>query len=277
MNSIIVLGDGAVGTSLAVTLSAKNEDVILVGPRGTPERRRTYSTVGYLEQSAEITHTAIDRITKRGTVLVALKAFSIKKAVPDIKKICEGTPICFSNGMDLGEEWGDSDSDVEYAVLSIGFRKTGPLTVDTSDGLLYCSKGGETAELFASLQIPLCEVSDIDTFRWAKWYANSIINPIAALAGLENNRLTGAGLRPLIDLLAKEVAQLLPPGDALGEGNRILEWLLVNSKNRCSMLQDRENGKTTEIDFLTGLCRKKLPDKCPTAQVLISLLKAGKS
>ncbi len=275
MNSIIVLGDGAVGTAIAVTLSAMNKDVILAGPRGTPERRRLCSTVGYLSQSAEITHTAIDRITHRGKVVVALKAFSIKNAVSYMKNFCVGTPICLSNGMGLNEEWGESISEIEYAVLSIGFRKTGPFTVSTSDGLLYCSKGGEAAELFASSLISPCEVLDIDTFRWAKWYANSIINPIAALSGLANNRLKGAGLRPLIDTLSLEVSQLLPTDDALTEGNRILEWLLENSPNRCSMLQDREKGQKTEIEFLTGLCREKLPDRCPTANTLISLIEAS--
>ena len=274
MHSVIVVGDGAVGTAVAVTLSTLNNIVILAGPRGTPERRSIFSTAGFLNHSAEITHTAIDRIRDRGTVVVALKANSIRNAVSDIRNICAGDLICLSNGMGLDAEWGEFASEVDYAVLSIGFRKTGPFTVNVSDGLVYCSSGGAAAGMFGSSRLSTLEVPDIDTFRWAKWYANSIINPIGALSGLENNRLAGAGLRPLIDILAKEVSQLLPSADALSEGNRILEWLLKNSPNRCSMLQDREKGQPTEIDFLTGLCMKKLPDKCPTALVLISLIKA---
>jgi ketopantoate reductase len=117
-------------------------------------------------------------------------------------------------------------------------------------------------------------VDNIDEVRWAKWYANSIINPIGALTGLANNRIVSARLRPIIDSLSRELSQIMPSGEALDRGNRLLEWLLKNSSNRCSMLQDMEKGLPTEISFLTGLCEKKLQGRCPTASVLVSLIRA---
>ncbi|MCD4708738.1 MAG: hypothetical protein K8S62_13475 [Candidatus Sabulitectum sp.] len=276
MLSPIVVGDGAVGTAVAVALSGPRGKVVLAGPRGTPEKNRVFVTEGYLSKSAEVFHTSIDRIPPGEFVIVALKAFSIRDAVPHIRKICNGKLICLSNGMGLGEEWGELAEEVEYVVLSMGFRKTGPTTALTTDGIVYCETCGRAAGIFTASGIPVEEVTDINELRWAKWYANSIINPIGALTGIENNRLIRAGLYPLIEKLSSEISAIMPSRRALAEGQRILEWLLEHSSNKCSMLQDIERGLPTEIDFLTGLCTKRLKDKCPTASILVSLVEARK-
>ncbi|MCK5131108.1 MAG: ketopantoate reductase family protein [Candidatus Sabulitectum sp.] len=275
----VVVGDGAVGIAVAVALSGSDGEVILAGPRGTPEKKRVFSTEGHLRLSAEILHTAIDRISAGESVIVALKAYSIRDAVPDIKEISNGKVICLSNGMGLDEEWGDLAGRVEYSVLSMGFRKTDPITVLTTDGVVYCEPGSAAAGIFASSRMSVEEVGDISELRWAKWYANSIINPIGALTGLENNRIVEAGLRPLIDKLSREIAVLMPSRRALAEGRRILEWLLEHSSNRCSMLQDIEKGLPTEIDFLTGLRETGSRIECPVTSQLVSEIKryAGRS
>ncbi len=274
MSFPIVVGDGAVGTAIAVALSAVSGEVILAGPPGTPGNRRVFSTEGELCQSAEIFHTAIDRIPGRGQVIAALKAFTIRDAAPHIREICDGRVICLSNGMGLSEEWGDLAGEVEYAVLSMGFRKIDPTTVLTTDGVVYCETCGEATGVFKPSGIPVREVTNINETRWAKWYANSIINPVAALSGLENDKLIEAGLRPLIEKLSLEVSEIMPSEEALIQGRSVLEWLLEYSSNKCSMLQDIEKGLPTEIDFLTGLCEKRLRDKCPAASILVSLVKA---
>ena len=276
---VVVVGDGAVGTAVAVALSGSHGKVILAGPRGTPEKKRVFSTEGYLRLSAEILHTAIDRISTRAVVIVALKAFSLQGAVPDIKEISNGKVICLSNGMALDKEWGELASKVEYSVLSMGFRKTDPITVLTTDGVVYCEPGSAAAGIFARSRMAVEEVANISELRWAKWYANSIINPIGALTGLENNRIVEAGLRPLIDKLSREIAALMPSHRALAEGRRILEWLLEHSSNKCSMLQDIECGMPTEIDFLTGMRETESRIECPVTSRLVSEIKryAGRS
>lgn len=273
MRSIIVVGDGSVGTAVAVALSSYS-DVVLAGPAGTVPGRRKFTTEGMICRSAEVFHTAIDRVQVSGQVIVALKAGEIKGAVHNIGAFCSGDVICLSNGMGLSEEWGELENKVEYAVLSSGFRKTGPSTVLTTDGSVFCRSSGLVSQVFRNSGIPLQEVVNIQKFRWAKWYANSVINPIAALTGLKNDDLIPAGLQPLINALSLEVSQLMPSSASIVEGQRILDWLLENSSNRCSMLQDLERGRPTEIDFLTGLCVKRLQDKCPTATIIVSLVKA---
>ncbi|MEA3265743.1 MAG: ketopantoate reductase C-terminal domain-containing protein [Candidatus Fermentibacteria bacterium] len=274
MTDIVVVGHGAVGITVAVALSSSSRKVILAGPRGTPERRQLFTAGGYINRSVEILHTAIDRVSHRAVVVSALKAFSIRNAASDVKRISNGKIICLSNGMNLEEEWGDLAGEVEYGVLSMGFRKTGQSSVSTTRGFIYGSACGVIAGLFRNSDIPFQEVAEINDFRWAKWYANSIINPIAALAVLENNKLIDAGLLPLITGLSLEVSRLMPTGESRVAGEDMLTWLLENSSNRCSMLQDVEKGVPTEIDFLTALCEKRLPGQCPRASVLTSLVKA---
>lgn len=274
MSDIVVVGHGAVGITVAVALSSSCGNVILAGPRGTPERRKVFTAEGYINRSAEILHTAIDRISHRAVVVSALKAFSIRNAASDIRRISNGKILCLSNGMSLEEEWGDLAGEVEYGVLSMGFRKTGQSSVSTTEGSVYGSGCGDIAGLFRNSDIPFQEVAEINEFRWAKWYANSIINPIAALTGLANNKLIDAGLLPLITELSLEVSRLMPTRGSRVAGDDILTWLLKNSSNRCSMLQDVEKELPTEIDFLTGLCEKLLPGQCPRASVLTSLVRA---
>ena len=274
MPPVVVVGDGAVGTAVAVALSSSGTEVILAGPPGTPETHRAFVTDGFLRRSAVLVHTGINNVTSAFTVVVALKAFDISSAAPLVKHICDGGIISISNGMDLEEQWGDLAGRVKYGVLSMGFRKLSPTTVSTTAGVLFCEQGGVSADIFGSSGIPVEEVDNIDEVRWAKWYANSIINPIGALTGLANNRIVSAGLRPLIDSISRELSLIMPSGEALDRGNKLLEWLLKNSSNRCSMLQDMEKGLPTEISFLTGLCEKKLQGRCPTASVLVSLIRA---
>jgi len=272
MDHLIVVGDGAVGTAVAVALSASFGNVTLAGPPGTHESRRVFSTHGSVARSSCILHTAVDKIPRSGIVVAALKAFAIREAVPYLKGVNEGSIICVSNGMGLEEEWGSLSAEVEYAVLSMGFRRTGA-AVRIEDGDVFCQAGSAVSSVFEHSGISIREVEIIDNTRWAKWYANSIINPLAGLCGLENNLLVRAGLRPLIEKLSFEVSELMPSDETIAEGRILMEWLLENSPNRCSMLQDIEKGLPTEIDYLTGLCVRKIPDSCPLAAWLVGMVK----
>jgi 2-dehydropantoate 2-reductase len=274
MPPVVVVGDGAVGTAVAVALSCSGRSVVLAGPEGTPETGVVFSTHGYTDESAELVYTAVDRVRTDSIVVAALKAFAIREAVPDIEKTGCREVICLSNGMGLEEEWGVLSERVEYAVLTMGFRKSTKVSVATTEGTVYCRKGGTAADMFSLSGIPVEEVENMNTVRWAKWYANSIINPIGALSGLANNRILKAGLQPLVTALSREVSMLMPEEGAIDQGQRLLEWLLENSENKCSMLQDIERGRKTEMSFLTGLCTKKLQSTCPTASVLVSLIRS---
>ncbi len=268
-DTIAVVGDGAVGIAVAVALS-EVYCVILAGPPGTTPAVRRFSAHQWRSNFVEILHTAIDLIPPADVTIVALKAYDIKHASRHISS----PVVCLSNGMGLSSEWGPFDFPLEYAPVTAGFRKTGPLSVEVSPGRVYCSVGGLAWNLFNDVLPGVEGVGDVSTIRWAKWYANSIINPIGALTGLPNDRLEASPMGHFIEELEQELAPLMPTEESLFLGKTMLRWLLENSRNRCSMLQDLENHRPTEIDFLTGYAVAKQPGRCPAASYITSEIRS---
>ena len=92
---------------------------------------------------------------------------------------------------------------------------------------------------------------------WGKAIINAALNPVAALAGVRNGEVASRlSLRALAQGIADE-------GQAVAdaEGVRLpyasaaeatLETARRTAENRCSMLQDLEAGRPTEIEFLNG-------------------------
>ena len=111
---------------------------------------------------------------------------------------------------------------------------------------------------------------------------NIAINPIAAIAGVEN----GALLRPNLFssalstmLEGASVARLervpLPDDSELEEHLR--QVLNATSENMCSMLQDLRNGRRTEIKFLNQAIverGERVGIQTPLNQVLAAMISA---
>lgn len=269
-DSIAVAGDGAVGIAVAVALSSEVSRVILAGPPGTTETMGRFSAPHWRKDPVEILHTAIDHVPPVNITIAALKAYDIREASVHIPS----PVICLSNGMGLSAQWGPFPFPVEYAPITTGFRKTGLRSVEVSAGRVCCRTGGMAWNLFKDTLPGVEGVEDIAPHRWAKWYANSIINPIGALTGLPNNRLEGSHMGHFIEELEQELAPLMPTEESLFLGKGMLHWLLEKSPNRCSMLQDLENHRPTEIDFLTGYAVRNHPGHCPAAGYITSEIRS---
>lgn len=277
---VLIWGDGAVGTGLAVALS-RSLDVALIGPSGSGRGRILLESTGEFSGDATVDKfEAGDDVSGRYCV-IAVKAFDLK----DVASLAESSTanhcICFTNGMDLESEWGSSWSNrVEPAVSTAGFLLKKPRLVDTSPGELIFSSDGVAKTLFKDCGFPIIMTDNMETVRWAKWLVNSVINPLSALAGVRNNRLRYAGLNSLIERLFRELVQVIPFDYRVAaeeEASVMLEFLLSSSGNRSSMLQDIDANRRTEIDFLTGLHEKRLPDEYPTAAVVTDLVRARAS
>jgi len=267
------VGDGAVGTAVAVAFFGKYRNIFLAGPPEVTPKKSLFSVKGVYNSEALIEHIPITIIPDSvDCVVLALKAFDIEDVVPVLAELNNCKFICLSNGMGFDNYL--KNLSVEYAVLSMGFNRQSYSTINTSRGSLFCKIGSEIAGIFKNSSIPVVEVPDIAEYRWCKWYANSIINPIAALTGLANNQLLESGLKDLIAGLSVELEKLMPSEKTILQGKQLLNWLLENSTNKCSMLQDLEKGNSTEIDYLTGLAVNNLPGRCPTALNLVTLIKA---
>lgn len=91
---------------------------------------------------------------------------------------------------------------------------------------------------------------------WSKLAINAAINPIAAILGVRNGALLD--LPPALDLMRQAAAEVSAVATARATPlpadpwPRILEVLRATADNRCSMLQDIEAGRQTEIDAICG-------------------------
>ncbi|MCK4671212.1 MAG: hypothetical protein KAT47_01630 [Candidatus Aegiribacteria sp.] len=277
---VVIWGDGAVGTGLAVALS-RSLDVVLIGPSGCGRGRIRLESTGEFSGEA-----AVDKLEAGDDVdgkycVVAVKAFDLKDVASLAESSTSNRCICFTNGMSLEAEWGHSwNNRVEPAVLTAGFYLMNQRFVDTAPGSLIVSSGGSARSLFKDCGIPIEITDNIEIVRWAKWLVNSVINPLGALVGVRNNCLRPAGLSSLINKLFLELVQVIPfdyREAAEEEASVMLDFLLSSSGNRSSMLQDIDANRRTEIDFLTGLHEKRLPGKCPAAAAVTDLIRAKAS
>ena len=276
--SVVIWGDGAVGKGLAVALSG-SWNVFLAGPAGSGTGRMKLQSTGAFPGETVIAKIETGEAVHCDYCVVALKAYDLKSAAEPAMKSTDGRCICLSNGMGLEREWGVSWEDrVEPAVLTAGFYLRESNSVETSQGNLIVSSGGEAEALFRASPLEVVPAADMEIVRWSKWLANSVINPLGALSGKKNNKLLEAGLGIVANELFKELVEVIPESirvPAKEKASEMLDFLLNFSSNRCSMLQDILEGRETEIDFLTGLCENQFGKRCPAASVMTDLVKAA--
>jgi 2-dehydropantoate 2-reductase len=276
--SLVIWGDGAVGTGLAVTLSSFYETT-LIGPPGSGRGIISAEVCGALTGIGSFRKAESDDGHIADHCLVAVKAYHLQSVSGPAMKSTVDRCICLCNGMGLEEQWGAGEwaERVEPAILTLGFLLSRANLVEVSPGSIIVQEGGTGEKVFGIGRLPLQSTPDIQIVRWAKWLVNSIINPLGAITGLCNRDLADAGLRPTIGRLARELAQILPyeyRADARSLSDLMLSELLEESANRSSMLQDISNGRETEIDYLTGLAGMRIPGACPSAETLTELVRA---
>jgi 2-dehydropantoate 2-reductase len=90
---------------------------------------------------------------------------------------------------------------------------------------------------------------------WRKLCVNAAINPLGALLGRTNGELLADRVRPLLRRLAAEAAAVAGAA-GYGPGGDIEAYVesvaAATSRNRCSMLQDLEAGRPTELEAILG-------------------------
>jgi len=113
------------------------------------------------------------------------------------------------------------------------------------------------AALLDAAGLPAGTEADMTPVVWGKLLINAALNPVAALAGVRNGEVAS---RPALWALAEAIAEE-GAAAARAEGVRLpytsaveatLETARATAENRCSMLQDLEAGRRTEIDYLNG-------------------------
>jgi 2-dehydropantoate 2-reductase len=137
----------------------------------------------------------------------------------------------------------------DYHVTHAGLGRTYLSQSDSSlIGLL--DRAGLNAELTENMDLTL----------WYKLAANCVINPGTALGECRNGELTSqANFTELCDQILQEIVSVCPLSQVNVPGLRYyVDQVIADTKlNKSSMLQDIENGRKTEIDYLNGYIIKK--------------------
>ena len=278
---VAILGSSSLGSLYAALLSRVEGVELLVHGRGT---HGAHMAAEGLQLEGESVHFvsnadvffsldevglppvamgAIDYVllTGKADQTLSLASLARKLLTPD------GYALSLSNGLGHAEKCQDvlGPQRVFAATSTHGAWRPSPGTVhwagkgETTIGALPGGPGQSEAQ-------PLLDVlqhaglspewsSDGVATVWRKVLLNIAINPIAALAGVENGEL----LRP--DLFSSAfstmlegaaVARLervsLPSNSELEE--QLRHVLMATSSNMCSMLQDLRSGRKTEISVL---------------------------
>ena len=97
---------------------------------------------------------------------------------------------------------------------------------------------------------------------WSKVLLNIAINPIASITGRVNGDLLEPEMfETCVEVMLEGARVARLEGVTLDDDEELianLRLVLEQTKdNRCSMLQDIRNGRSTEIDFLNGMVVNK--------------------
>jgi 2-dehydropantoate 2-reductase len=113
------------------------------------------------------------------------------------------------------------------------------------------------ASMLRAAGFPARVEPDMTPAVWGKLLVNAAINPVAALAGVTNGEVAGRRtLRAMAEAIADEgqatarAAGVTLPYASAAEA--AMETARRTADNRCSMLQDLDAGRATEIEYLSG-------------------------
>jgi len=294
----VIIGAGAMGSLFGGLLTLSREEVWLVDIR--EDHVETLSSAGLVveEGGKRLTipvHATKDvaSLGKADLVLFFVKAYHTEKAVSDALALQKENTVFLTLQNGLGnEEVICKQVDPTKVILGVtnhGATFLGPGRIRHAGwGKTYIGeldgkvtpRATQIAQLFTRAGIE-SEVSlNIQGLVWNKLFINVGINAVAALTGLRNGRLLDypETLRLMEALVSEAVAVARKKGVPI-EGNPIEKGKAVaeaTRENRCSMGQDFDNRRKTEIDVINGAVvreAERLGIAVPYNQMITDLIK----
>jgi 2-dehydropantoate 2-reductase len=140
----------------------------------------------------------------------------------------------------------------------------------------------EIAQVMSGSGLQTVAVDDIHRWVWRKLAVNAAINPLTALANVQNAAIrSDAALRQAAETVAREVVAV---ANAAGVKVDLAEVLAAigdvarsTGENRSSMLVDLDLGMPTEIDAINGAVvaeARRHSIRVPANQMLTALVRA---
>jgi len=270
----VIMGAGAMGSLFGGFLALSGEEVWLVDIREDHIQAlvSTGLTVeeGGKKQRIPVHATKeVASIGKADLIVFFVKAYHTEKAVSDALVLQKEDTVFLTLQNGLGnEETIRQQVDPRKVILGVtnqGATFLGPGRIRHAGwGKTYIGEFDgkvtprmtEIAQLFTSAGIESEVSSNIQSLVWNKLFINVGINAVAAITGLRNGRLLDypETLRLMEALVSEAVAVARRKGIPIerNPSETVKAVAEATKENRCSMGQDFDNRRKTEIDAING-------------------------
>ncbi|CAI8158234.1 MAG: 2-dehydropantoate 2-reductase [Pseudidiomarina mangrovi] len=267
MNWVIV-GQGALGSLLAVKLQQQQQTVAVLTRANAPAEPRWLDQQCY--QFSAITPAELLCSQQPSTVVAAVKAYQLDALLKQLAELPTQHQLLLSyNGM-LDNEAQQLPPNCLHWVTTHGAYRDAQQLVHAGAGESWLGWQQPQlkpvpAELVATLSaaLPPCHWQpEIQRQRWQKLAINCLINPFTVIHNCLNGELLDLGLEAEMLQLAGEISALagrLDGIDLLPEQlvTAAIDVATRTAANRSSMLSDVRAGRRTEIDFLNGFVARQ--------------------
>jgi 2-dehydropantoate 2-reductase len=294
----VIIGAGAMGSLFGGLLTLSREEVWLVDTwKDHIDALRSKGIS--IEERGEIQTVRVNATTdvtsvgKADLVLFFVKTYHTEKAASDapVLKKDDTVFLTLQNGLENEEAICKrvDRKNVMLGVTNHGATLLGPGHIRHAGwGKTYIGeldgkvtpRVTQIAQLFTRAGIETEVSSNIQSLVWNKLFINVGINAVAALTGLRNGQLLDhpETLRLMYALVSEAVEVARKKGIPI-EGNPIETVKAVaeaTRENRCSMGQDIDNRRKTEIDAINGAVvreAERLGIPVPYNQMITDLIK----
>ena len=284
---VVVFGAGSLG-SLVGGLLARTHEVTLVG-RGEHVRAVRADRLRVTGEYDLTVHPGArtDPPASADLVLVTVKAFDTAGAADALADMDEaGAVLSLQNGMGNEETLAAA---LPWPVLAgttdFGAERTAPGVVrcnGVGEVVLGPPEGGESAaaeragEAFREAGLDTTVAGDMPRRLWTKLAVNAGINPVTALARVDNGAVLAEPLAGTARAAARETAEVaaaagidLDPGEAVAAMEGVAR---DTAENISSMRQDVEAGRRTEVDAINGYVLGQAEQPVPVNRTLAALV-----
>ncbi|NMB53484.1 MAG: 2-dehydropantoate 2-reductase [Leptolinea sp.] len=292
---ILIIGSGALACLFAARLTCSGTPVTLTGTFEAAMKTIRGRGIGLIEAGVTtfIPVATLDpssSIKRFSKAILLTKAYqttsSLKRVKPNLDE--KGSVLSLQNGLTPRDQMisviGEKRT-ISGITLCAG-EQIEPGVVKHNGGKdVVIGQHPDTAyyrDILSGAGFTVTVTGDIRKMIWEKAIINSAANPLAAIMRYPNGKVYNSpDLMSLIDELIQEACQVARadgcPVNDEELRDRIRQILRDTSANRCSMLQDVINRRSTEIDDLNGAIinkAKKLGISTPVHRTITHLVRS---
>jgi len=269
-----IAGQGAIGSFCAANLERNNKPYNVI----VRDLDRKQGQFAWNQEQFELAKPITLRDKPQiGNLLVPLKAYDVEPFIKQAQEFLQpkANIILCHNGMGTLENVKDYLSDsmqLYFCTTSSGANKRFNIVTLAGIGESFWSRiptnslssnieanrlqNSHFKDLFSQAE----EKSNLKQILWNKLLVNCVINPLTAIHGVQNGQLQKSEFQPLIKNIVNEFINVAEyENTSLGYSKSIElvnKVISTTANNTSSMLQDVQNQRRTEIDYITGYLLK---------------------